>query len=109
VASHVVVTDVLPSQVHSPIFASSFTIVGGTAVPPLYAWQLEPLGAGASGVITISAWITRGTGVNPGTTIFPFVNTATISDPEDDNPDNNTSTVMVGGRKVYLPLLVRGL
>ena len=109
VASHVVVTDVLPSQVQSPTFASTFTIVGSTAIPPLYAWQLEPLGAGASGVITISGWITRGTGGDPATTIFPFVNTATVSDPEDDKPDNNISSVIVGGRKVYLPLLLRGL
>jgi uncharacterized repeat protein (TIGR01451 family) len=109
VASHVVVTDVLPSQVQSPTFASTFTIVDDIAIPPLYAWQLEPLEAGVSGVITISGQITGGMGVNPGTTIFPFVNTASISDPEDDNPDNNTSSVVVGGRKVYLPLLMRGL
>ena len=101
IAAHVVVTDILPIQVLAPTFDSTLTItpIGG---PPPYKWSVEPLGIGESGVITIYGQI------NPGLpSDFVFVNRATISDPEDNTPGNNTSLVIVGGHKVYLPLVLR--
>ena len=100
-ATHVVVTDILPPQVLTPTFASTLAITppGG---PPPYVWSVAPLGIGASGVITIYGQIDPGLASN-----FAFVNRATISDTEDDTPNNNSSVAIVGGHKVYLPLVLR--
>ena len=37
---------------------------------------------------------------------FAFVNTATISAPNDSNSANNSSSALVGGRKAFLPLIM---
>jgi hypothetical protein len=66
-------------------------------------WQVEPLSPGESGVITIYGWIDPGLPSD-----FLFGNTASVSDPEDITPANNTSTVFVGRENVYLPLVLRG-
>jgi uncharacterized repeat protein (TIGR01451 family) len=88
-ATGVVVTDLLPSEVLTPTADSTLTITA--TGPTSYTWNVEPLVAGASGVITISGWIDPGLGSD-----FSFVNTATISAPDDDTPGNNTSSVTVG-------------
>nr|HID15030.1 DNRLRE domain-containing protein [Anaerolineae bacterium] len=100
VAAHVVVTDVVPTEVLTPTFASTLALTPTGVLS--YVWNVEPLGVGESGVITIYGWIDPGLGSG-----FSFTNTAIISDPEDNAPGNNTSTVTVGERKVYLPLVVR--
>ncbi|MDY7077710.1 MAG: hypothetical protein SXV54_12385 [Chloroflexota bacterium] len=100
VASQAIVTDALPSAVLSPTFASTLPLVQETGVPS-YVWRLDPLEPGASGVISIYGQI------ESGTEVLPFVNTAIISDPDDSNPDNNTSSVTVGESRVYLPLVTQ--
>lgn len=101
-AAHVIVTDILSiQQVLDPTIASTLAITR-TGGPPPFAWNVEPLGIGASGVITIYGQINP---ILPSD--FAFVNRATIWDLEDNTPDNNTSVVIVGGHRVYLPLVLR--
>ena len=100
VASHVVVTDTVPSQVLSLKFASTLAITRTGALT--YVWNVAPLGVEASGVITIYGQINPGLGSD-----FSLVNTATLWDPEDRTPDNNTSSVLVGGRRVHFPLVMK--
>ncbi|MCK4315331.1 MAG: DNRLRE domain-containing protein, partial [Anaerolineae bacterium] len=100
-ASQVVVTDIVPTEVVTPTFASTLAITQ-TGISS-YVWNVEPLGIGQGGVISIYGWIDPGLGSD-----FSFANTATISDPEDNTPNNNTSSVTVGERKVYLPLMLKG-
>jgi uncharacterized repeat protein (TIGR01451 family) len=99
IAAHVVVTDTVSSDVLSPTFASTLAVTPTGS----YVWSVEPLGVGESGVISIYGEI------DPSlTSDFSFVNTATISDPEDNTPGNNTSSVTVTGQhEVYLPLVIR--
>ena len=67
-----------------------------------YAWTVAPLAAGASGVISVYARI------DPSLPITAVVvNTAQISDPQDRDPSNNSSTAYAGRFTVYLPLVVR--
>ena len=100
VASHVAVTDTVPSQVLSPSFASTLAITRTGVLT--YVWNVAPLGVGASGVITIYGQL------NPGLeSDFSLVNTAILWDPEDRTPDNNTSSVLVGGRRVHFPLVMK--
>jgi uncharacterized repeat protein (TIGR01451 family) len=100
-ASQVVVTDVVPTEVLTPTFASTLTITPTGVLS--YVWNVEPLGIGQGGVITIYGQIDPGLGSD-----FSFANTATISDPEDNTPGNNSSSATVGERKVYLPLMLKG-
>ncbi len=97
VASNVVITDAVPAQVLTPTYAS-ITRTGALT----YVWNVAPLGVGAGGVISIYGWIDPA--LESG---FSFMNTATISDPQDSTPGNNSSTVIVGVQRVYLPLVVR--
>jgi uncharacterized repeat protein (TIGR01451 family) len=100
VASQVVVTDSLPSQVLTPSFASTLLITptGGAK----YVWNVGKLNIGQSGVITIYGKIDPRL---PAGTVF--VNSAAVSDLEDISPGNNTSRATVGERKVYLPIVMQ--
>jgi uncharacterized repeat protein (TIGR01451 family) len=100
VASNVVVSDTVPDEVLNLTYASTLAVtpVGGDP----YVWNVEPLGIGESGVITIYGQIDPSLDSS-----FSFGNTATISDPDDNTPANNTSTVLVGEQRVYLPLAIR--
>jgi uncharacterized repeat protein (TIGR01451 family) len=102
VAAHPVVTDSMPVQVLTPTVASTLALTRTGVLT--YVWSVEPLSVGESGVITVYGWISPGL---PDS--FSFANTATIADPQDTTPGNNTSTVSVvgGGYKVYLPLVVK--
>ncbi|MBN1814501.1 MAG: DNRLRE domain-containing protein, partial [Anaerolineae bacterium] len=100
VAAGVVVTDVIPAEVLTPTFASTLAITPTGVVS--YVWQVEPLSAGESGVITIYGWIDPSLPSD-----FAFVNSATISDPKEIVRSNNTSSVTVGKKDVYLPLVLR--
>jgi uncharacterized repeat protein (TIGR01451 family) len=100
VAAGVVVTDIIPAEVLTPTFASTLAVTPTGVVS--YVWQVEPLSASESGVITIYGWIDPSLPSD-----FSFANQATISDPEDTTPGNNTSSVTVGEQKVYLPLVLR--
>ena len=101
VASQVVVTDTVPPEVVTPTFASTLAITRTGVLT--YVWNVEPLGIGQGGVISIYGWIDPGLGSD-----FSFTNIATISDPEDNTPSNNSSSATVGERKVYLPLVLKG-
>ena len=100
IASHVIVTDIIPSQVLAPAFTSTLAL---TPTGPLsYVWDVGVLGTEKWGIITITGWINPGLGAEG-----VIYNTATIWDPEDITPANNTDAVVVGGLKVYLPLSLR--
>ena len=98
-AANIVVTDVVPSQVSIPTLPTfdstlAITPTGGLS----YVWSVQPLGIGEVGVITIYGRLDS---------VSVFTNTATISDPEDETPGNNSSSVVVGRRKLYLPVVLR--
>ena len=57
-------------------------------------WNLAALAAGASGTITINGKLSAG--LPKG---WVFINTATISAPNDSNATNNSGRVIVGGKK----------
>jgi uncharacterized repeat protein (TIGR01451 family) len=99
IAAHVVVSDMVPSQVVTPHAASTLAITPTGVLS--YVWDIEALGVGQSGVITIYGQIDPHLGGS-----FAFANRATISDPGDESPHNNTSSVTIGGR-TYLPLGMR--
>ncbi len=101
VAAGVVVTDIIPAEVLTPTFSSTLAITPTGVVS--YVWQVEPLSASESGVITIYGWIDPSLPSD-----FSFTNQATISDPKDVTPGNNTSSVTVGETNIYLPLVLRG-
>ena len=96
----VVVTDILPAEVLSPTYDSTLVITETGEL--LYAWHVQPLSPGEGGVITITGLISPGL-----PSLFPLINRATIWDPEDTTPDNNTDVVIVNGYDIYLPLVIR--
>ena len=102
VASSVVVTDIIPSQILTPIYTSTLpiTLTGDS----LYVWDVGVLDVGQSGVITVCGQIDPG--LADGTS---FPNTATIFAPGDITPGNNTSQVVVNGEDymVYLPVVIK--
>ncbi|MFN2271354.1 MAG: C1 family peptidase [Anaerolineae bacterium] len=97
-AAGVVVTDLIPAEVLTPTVDSTLAITPTGVVS--YVWNVEPLSTGESGTITISGWIDPSLPSD-----FSFTNWASISDPDDHSPANNTSSVFVGGSVVYLPLV----
>jgi uncharacterized repeat protein (TIGR01451 family) len=99
IAAGAVVTDLVPAEVLTPAVDSTLAITP-TGVSS-YTWDVEPLLAGESGTITITGWIDPGLPED-----FALVNRASISDPMDDFPGNNVSVVIIGGEKVYLPLVM---
>lgn len=103
-ATGVVVTDTLDSDIQSPSWAASPSLAGITVrggAP--YIWDLPNLAAGASGTITI-----YGT-VNPALpSDYTIVNQASIGANEPDaDTANNISALILGGVRVYLPLLLK--
>lgn len=102
VALNVVVTDDLPAEVVTPTLASTLDITPTSVFS--YVWDVEPLGKDASGVITIYGQIDPGLEAD-----FLFGNTAIISAPKDNTPDNNTDRVTVIGNpvEIYLPIVLK--
>ena len=100
-ATSVTVTDDVPDEVLSPSYDSTLTVTPTGGDP--YTWNVETLDPGETGVITITGQIDPS--LDSG---FTFDNTASISDPDDVTPGNNTSSATVGGTKVHLPLVIRG-
>jgi len=98
-ASSIVITDLMPSEVTDLSYSSTLPVTqaGGAA----YTWNLATLAAGASGTITINGALSASLPSD-----FTFVNTATISAPNDTNSANNSSSVSVGGSKVFMPLIL---
>jgi uncharacterized repeat protein (TIGR01451 family) len=100
VAANTVVTDAMPAEVLSPTVASTLALTETGVVS--YVWQVEPLSPGASGTITVSGQIDPSLPDD-----FAFTNEASIYDPEEMARSNNTGSVTVGEKKVYLPLVLR--
>jgi uncharacterized repeat protein (TIGR01451 family) len=101
-ATNVVVTDDLPTEVLSPTYASTIiTPPTGTLSYP-HVWDVGTLEIEESGVITIYGQIDPSLASD-----FSFINTATIFDPDDNTPSNNSDSVLVGECKIYLPLVTR--
>ena len=100
-ATGVVVTDTLSTDIVGPSYGTS-TVITDTGAPD-YVWTVSNLPPGASEVITIYGTISP---TLPAA--FAIVNTASISSAEDDDETgNNTSTAILGGEQVYLPLVLR--
>ncbi len=101
IATNTIVTDMLSSDILTPTYDSSPGITERGVVS--YSWDLPDLAPGASGVITIYGTINPA--LPPG---FAIWNTATIgSDGSDSNTANNSSTALIGGHQIYLPLVLR--
>lgn len=100
-ASGVIVTDTLPASILMPSWAT--TLSGVSVRSGTYVWDLPDLSASASGVISV-----YGT-VDPTLpSVFSIWNTATISTgDEETNDSNNSSTALIGGTHVYLPVVLR--
>ena len=97
-ASAIVITDLMPSQVTNLSYSSTLPVALVAGSP--YKWNLAALAAGASGTITINGKLSAG--LPKG---WVFINAATITAPNDSNSSNNSSRVVVGGKKVYLPMV----
>ncbi len=100
IAAGVIVTDTVPPEVLTLTFSSTLAVTPTGVIS--YVWEVEPLAPSQSGVITIYGWIDPSLPSD-----FSFVNEATISDPEDVTPGNNTGSVTVGEQYIYLPLVTR--
>ena len=100
-ATGVVVTDTLSSDILTPTFETSLAGITATGLVS-YVWELPDLAADAAGVITIYGTISDSLPSD-----FTIWNTASIStdDPE-ESTNNNSSTALVGGYRVYLPLIL---
>ncbi|OQY17181.1 MAG: hypothetical protein B6I35_14890 [Anaerolineaceae bacterium 4572_32.2] len=101
-ATNVIVTDTLSSDILTPTYASSpgITERGVTS----YSWNLPDLMGGASSVITVYGTISPTMPIT-GMAIW---NTAIVSsDGDDSNTANNSSTALIGGERIYLPLVMR--
>jgi uncharacterized repeat protein (TIGR01451 family) len=105
-ATQVTVVDDLSSEVLTPTFSSTLAITPTGAFS--YTWNVEPLGPGDGGTITIYGQIDAS--LDSSTS---FTNTATISNPGDNTAGNNTSSVTVNvnvtasGGMIYLPMVIR--
>jgi uncharacterized repeat protein (TIGR01451 family) len=105
IATGVVVTDDLPTEIESPSWAASSSLTGisergGTS----YAWDLPDLGPGATGVITI-----YGTLASPLPSQYVIANQATIDtvEAEADLSDNTTSMiVLIEPLQAFLPMVL---
>jgi uncharacterized repeat protein (TIGR01451 family) len=105
-ATQVTVVDDLSSEVLTPTFASTLAITPTGAFS--YTWNVEPLGPGDGGTITIYGRIDASLDSNTS-----FTNTATISNPGDNTAGNNTSSVTVNvnvtapGGELFLPIVTK--
>ncbi|RLC96118.1 MAG: hypothetical protein DRI77_09015 [Chloroflexi bacterium] len=101
-ATNIIVTDTLSSDILTPTYDSSLSITPTGVVS--YIWNLPDMASGASGVITVYGTISPTMPIT-GMAIW---NTAIVSsDGQDSNIANNSSTVLIGGERIYLPLVLR--
>ncbi|MFQ6100861.1 MAG: hypothetical protein ACE5OS_06450 [Anaerolineae bacterium] len=104
-ATGVVVTDTLSTDILTPTFETSLAGITATGVIS-YVWELPDLAASASGAITVYGTISHTMPI----TGFAIWNTASISsDGIEEDTNNNSSTVLVGGHRIYLPLILLNL
>ncbi|HDN80435.1 MAG TPA: DUF11 domain-containing protein [Chloroflexi bacterium] len=99
-AEQVAVTDIVPSEVLNPSFASTLPITPtGTQK---YVWDVGSLYPGQTGVITIYGQLDPSLAAD-----FILLNWAYISALNDASLNNNRSAAIVGGYKVFLPLVLK--
>ena len=105
-ATDVYVTDTLSTDILTPTWDASMSLAGIARVGTItYVWSLPDLSPDISGVITVYGTL-RHT-LDAG---FLITNTAIISGAEDDLwLINNESQVLVGIKRVYLPLVLKNL
>ena len=102
-ATNVVVTDVLSSDILTPTWDASPALAGIAPRGVIsYAWSLPDLSPGISGVITIYGSIRPTLPAD-----FVITNTAVITGSGDLATSNNQSTVLVGIKRAYLPLVLK--
>jgi uncharacterized repeat protein (TIGR01451 family) len=103
-ATGVLVTDTVPITLTNLKATGSGAVITPTGSVS-YTWEVQDLGPGAGGRITITGVVSPS--LVPGKV---FLNTATIgSTTEDSYPDNNTSSVwvLIPSARVFLPLVTR--
>ena len=94
----IVVTDNLPPALLSPSWS---TTTAGVSASAAYSWTLPDLAANESVVITISA--TLDPALLPD---FTLTNVASVSSAVSELSNiNNTSIAVVGGQRIYLPVV----
>lgn len=99
-ARGLVVTDTLPAAILSPSWS---TTAPGVSAGGLYTWTLPDLASGQEIIITISGVIDPA--LPPD---FSFTNTARVTSSAPELSDgNNTSIAVIGGRRLYLPTVMR--
>ena len=100
-AHNVRLTDILPLTILSPSWSASDVAV--TLTGDTYRWRLPDLEPASTIVLTISG------AIDPNLpTGFAIINTATVtSDSPELNLDNNSSTLIIGGQRVYVPIASR--
>ena len=105
-ATSVTINDAIPSQVLSTTWKASSSLSGiSVTVGSLYTWSLPSLPPNTTGVITI-----YGTVDSSLSGTFMIVNEATIGPKvEDPDPYNNTSIVVAGGLKTFVPMIAKNL
>ena len=101
-ATQVVLTNILPTGIVTPSWTSSASLAGISLQDnTTYIWDLPDLAAGAAGTITINGALDANLPDD-----FALVNTATISTAaEETTVANNAAVIILGGKRVYLPLI----
>jgi uncharacterized repeat protein (TIGR01451 family) len=104
IATNVVVTDTLSSDITPSGWDASSSLTGTTARGGItYVWDLPNLATGTSGTISVYGTVDSSLPSN-----FTIWNTAYIGTSDAElSTTNNSSTAVVGGYRVYLPLVVR--
>jgi len=102
-ATQIVVTDILSPDILSPSWDPSSSFSGISVQSGTYIWSLPDLPAGFSGAITVTG-IIRDTLPED----FAILNSAGIDTVDTElSTNNNSSAAMVGGRRIYLPVVVK--
>jgi uncharacterized repeat protein (TIGR01451 family) len=103
-AAGVRIQSLLPKEILNTTWDTSPSLLGTTEIGGTpYSWKLPDLAVGMTGVITI-----HGTIDSQWDPSSSLIIEATISSTNTELIlDNNTSSVTLGGRRVYLPLVLR--
>ena len=101
-AAGVVLDDSVPFEILSPSWSASPSLAGATARGgTTYVWDLPDLAVGTSGIISVSGTLSPSLPAD-----FIIINEATISTTsEETNVHDNTNGAILGGNRVYLPLI----
>lgn len=85
-ATGVVITDIVPDVVTNPTWDGSSNV---SLDSDTYVWNVDDLGSGVGGVITVTGVVSEGL---PAHT---FTNIVTVTSAEEEYPDNNSDSVTV--------------